>query len=57
MKISKKDALMLMGLQSTVFGLNGLPAFQAINQEPDDNRRRIVDRKARAAKVISGGSL
>ena len=29
---SKKDALMLMGLQSTVFGLNGLPAFQAINQ-------------------------
>ena len=33
------------------------PAFQAINQEPDDNRRRVVDRKARAAKVISGGSL
>ena len=29
---SKKDALMLTGLQGTVFGLNGLPAFQAINQ-------------------------
>ena len=29
---SAKDALMLMGLQGTVFGLNGLPGFQAINQ-------------------------
>lgn len=29
---SKKDALTLMGLQSTVYGMNGLPGFQAINQ-------------------------
>ena len=29
---SKKDALTLMGLQGTVYGMNGLPAFQAINQ-------------------------
>lgn len=27
-----KDAAMLLGLQGTFFGLNGLPAFQAINQ-------------------------
>lgn len=27
-----KDAAMMMGLQGTMFGLNGLPAFQAINQ-------------------------
>lgn len=27
----KKDALTLLGLQSTVYGMNGLPAFQAIN--------------------------
>lgn len=29
---SKKDALTLMGLQGTIYGMNGLPAFQAINQ-------------------------
>lgn len=29
---SKKDVAMLMGLQGTFFGLNGLPAFQFINQ-------------------------
>jgi hypothetical protein len=29
---SKKDALTLLGLQGTVYGMNGLPAFQAINQ-------------------------
>jgi len=29
---SKKDAAMLLGLQSTFFGLQGLPAFQFINQ-------------------------
>lgn len=29
---SKKDALTLMGLQGTVYGMNGLPAFQAVNQ-------------------------
>lgn len=29
---SKKDAMMLMGLQASVFGLQGLPGFQAINQ-------------------------
>lgn len=29
---SKKDMAMLMGLQGTFFGLNGLPAFQFINQ-------------------------
>lgn len=29
---SKKDAAMLLGLQGTFFGLQGLPAFQAINQ-------------------------
>lgn len=29
---SKKDAMTLLGLQSTVYGMNGLPAFQAINQ-------------------------
>jgi hypothetical protein len=29
---SKKDALTLIGLQGTVYGMNGLPAFQAINQ-------------------------
>jgi hypothetical protein len=29
---SKKDVAMLMGLQGTFFGLNGLPAFQVINQ-------------------------
>lgn len=28
---SKKDALTLLGLQSTIYGANGLPAFQAIN--------------------------
>lgn len=28
----KKDALTLMGLQSTIYGMNGLPGFQAINQ-------------------------
>jgi hypothetical protein len=27
-----KDAAMMMGLQGTMFGLNGLPAFQYINQ-------------------------
>lgn len=29
---SKKDAFTLLGLQGTVYGMNGLPAFQAINQ-------------------------
>lgn len=29
---SKKDALTLLGLQGTIYGMNGLPAFQAINQ-------------------------
>lgn len=29
---SKKDAAMLLGLQSTFYGLQGLPAFQFINQ-------------------------
>lgn len=29
---NKKDALTLLGLQGTVYGMNGLPAFQAINQ-------------------------
>jgi hypothetical protein len=29
---SKKDALTLLGLQGTVYGMNGLPGFQAINQ-------------------------
>lgn len=29
---SKKDTAMLLGLQGTFFGLNGLPAFQFINQ-------------------------
>ena len=29
---SKKDAAMLLGLQGTFFGIQGLPAFQAINQ-------------------------
>lgn len=29
---SKKDVAMLMGLQGTFFGMNGLPAFQYINQ-------------------------
>jgi len=29
---SRKDAAMLLGLQGTFFGINGLPAFQAINQ-------------------------
>ena len=29
---SKKDAIMLSSLQTAIFGLNGLPAFQAINQ-------------------------
>lgn len=29
---SSKDAAMLLGMQSTVFGLNGLPAFNYINQ-------------------------
>lgn len=29
---SKKDVAMLMGLQGTFFGINGLPAFQYINQ-------------------------
>lgn len=29
---SKKDALTLLGLQGTVYGMNGLPAFQAVNQ-------------------------
>lgn len=29
---SAKDAMMLGGLQVSIFGLNGLPAFQAINQ-------------------------
>lgn len=29
---SKKDMAMLLGLQGTFFGLNGLPAFQFINQ-------------------------
>lgn len=28
---SRKDAIMLMGLQGTVYGLNGLPGFTAIN--------------------------
>lgn len=28
----KKDALTLLGLQSTIYGMNGLPGFQAINQ-------------------------
>lgn len=28
----RKDALTLMGLQSTIYGANGLPAFQAVNQ-------------------------
>lgn len=28
---SRKDALTLMGLQGTLYGMNGLPAFQAIN--------------------------
>ena len=28
---SRKDALTLLGLQSTIYGANGLPAFQAIN--------------------------
>ena len=28
---SKKDAMTLLGLQGTVYGMNGLPAFQAIN--------------------------
>lgn len=28
---SKKDALTLLGLQGTIYGMNGLPAFQAIN--------------------------
>jgi hypothetical protein len=28
---SKKDVAMVMGLQGTIFGLQGLPAFQAIN--------------------------
>lgn len=27
-----KDAAMLVGLQGTIFGMNGLPGFQAINQ-------------------------
>lgn len=29
---TKKDAAMLLGLQGTFFGIQGLPAFQAINQ-------------------------
>src|ERR1700748_3817143 len=29
---SRKDAAMLLGLQGTFFGMQGLPAFQAINQ-------------------------
>ena len=29
---TSKDAAMLLGLQGTFFGLQGLPAFQAINQ-------------------------
>ena len=29
---SKKDAMMLMAMQGSIFGMNGLPAFQAINQ-------------------------
>ncbi|MFV0408560.1 MAG: hypothetical protein ACK5LJ_02310, partial [Paracoccus sp. (in: a-proteobacteria)] len=29
---SKKDAAMLLGLQASIYGMNGLPAFQAINQ-------------------------
>lgn len=29
---SKKDAMTLLGLQGTIYGMNGLPAFQAINQ-------------------------
>lgn len=29
---SRKDAATLLGLQSTVYGMNGLPGFQAINQ-------------------------
>jgi hypothetical protein len=29
---SRKDAAMLLGLQGTFFGIQGLPAFQAINQ-------------------------
>lgn len=29
---SKKDAIMLMGLQGSIYGMNGLPGFQAINQ-------------------------
>lgn len=29
---SKKDAAMLLGLQGTFYGIQGLPAFQAINQ-------------------------
>ena len=28
---SKKDTAMLLGLQGTLYGMNGLPAFQAIN--------------------------
>ena len=28
---SPKDAAMLLGLQGTIYGMNGLPAFQAIN--------------------------
>lgn len=28
----KKDAMTLLGLQSTIYGMNGLPAFQAVNQ-------------------------
>ena len=29
---SAKDAMVMMGLQATIHGMNGLPAFQAINQ-------------------------
>ena len=29
---SRKDALTLMGLQGTIYGANGLPGFQAVNQ-------------------------
>ena len=42
---NKKQLAMLMGLQSTVYGLNGLPAFNAINQHIVGNASGNISHK------------